>query len=589
MPSSAPGPAPSATATPNLRSTPGSASALSGLLSDEELAKRRDSCRTAAAERAKRALRRMPTFTSERMSSYVAAAEEDAEILVTGNDYRDAQWIPQTYKELMRTNDWRERLLDDARRFSPISSVFHLSKLKQTVIMRMLYIPMVWIVIATYAAVAALTRTGHISLAVLEDFSSGSFEGAEVLVVFMVVFYLGYCYNRHFEIYHLAAQAKSSIINICATARATLEEQPRVRLFYYLNLFHVAAYCALTPVYNKENFMDVFCQLHNIKVKEHDKLFGDVDRAGGIHYNRLGVWAQQLLHKELKEGRCHPEIFRILQEEVIKLRNLINSIFAYQYQVIPFSYSHLVSFSCFFYLLGLAILKGARFTPEATYLGGILMPCLSLLILLFSTVGLIDIGQAISDPWGNDAEDFAVPRFLHATAKISRQLIESEVEDPLDEQEDVVMGSPNISHIAVDGQTRVVRRRGSIGNPRAHRSGSGIGIGLPGFRDSKRNSGNDFMQPGMLHRMASDLTKQRRQVAGSPPRARRFSLPRSFVPDSLVRKEKTNKAAAKIQESFRRNSMERKSGEQLERQQLASSTSAKPNGGLAPDAKMLQA
>ena len=70
------------------------------------------------------------------------------------------------------------------------------------------------------------------------------------------------------------------------------------------------------------------------------------------------------------------------------------------------------------------------------------------------------------------------------------------------------------------------------------------------------------------------------------------------VPDSLVRKDKKNKAAAKIQESFRRNSMERKSGEQLERQQLAadsesrdaSSTSAKPtNGGLAPDARMLQA
>ena len=50
---------------------------------------------------------------------------------------------------------------------------------------------------------------------------------------------------------------------------------------------------------------------------------------------------------------------------------------------------------------------------------------------------MIDIGQRIADPWGNDAEDFAVPRFLHATAKLTRGIVEETENDPLQGSEDV--------------------------------------------------------------------------------------------------------------------------------------------------------
>ena len=33
----------------------------------------------------------------------------------------------------------------------------------------------------------------------------------------------------------------------------------RKKLFVYLNLMQVSAYCALSPVYSRENFMDAFC------------------------------------------------------------------------------------------------------------------------------------------------------------------------------------------------------------------------------------------------------------------------------------------------------------------------------------------
>ncbi len=60
-----------------------------------------------------------------------------------------------------------------------------------------------------------------------------------------------------------------------------------------------------------------------------------------------------------------------------------------------------------------------------------------------------------------------MPRFLHSTAKITRHLIEHVPDDPLTEQGSTKIGAPDLSHIPIDGQSRVrvgggmFRRRGS--------------------------------------------------------------------------------------------------------------------------------
>ena len=129
----------------------------------------------------------------------LAAPSETGKVHIAQAAHRDAQWIPESYAALMHTNDYRERLLDDARRYSPISSVFHMRKLPQTVIVRMLTFPVVWSLVGLYVVIATLTRLAIVDFGDADDFDVGAFDGAEVLVVFMVVFYLGYCYNRYFE------------------------------------------------------------------------------------------------------------------------------------------------------------------------------------------------------------------------------------------------------------------------------------------------------------------------------------------------------------------------------------------------------
>ena len=75
------------------------------------------------------------------------------------------------------------------------------------------------------------------------------------IVVFMIVFYVGYCYSRYVEIFHDVEIIIRSIINACVLARTCFEsEEDEHKDWRYLNLLHAAAYCGLTNSYNHDNF-----------------------------------------------------------------------------------------------------------------------------------------------------------------------------------------------------------------------------------------------------------------------------------------------------------------------------------------------
>lgn len=147
------------------------------------------------------------------------------------------------------------------------------------------------------------------------------------------------------------------------------------------------------------------------------------DHAGEKSYNTCAAWAIQLFHQAYLRGDLGGEAYRNMHEGVLRARSRLNSLYAYQHQVIPFVYSHLVSLACFLYLAFFAVEKGSRFAPEATYLFGLLIPAASFLITLITTLGLVEIGQTIANPFkGDDIEDFVIPSFLTSTAKLTRYM-----------------------------------------------------------------------------------------------------------------------------------------------------------------------
>jgi len=285
----------------------------------------------------------------------------------------------------------------------------------------------VWLVVGVYVSCAVLSRTqplhGYEGLFGNVYERDGAFSGASVLVTFMVVFYLGYCYNRHFEQYAALRDAMSTLVDVMINARVTLSDAQARTVYCYVNLLHATAYVGMTPALNSANFLDRFIVEHDLAPSPflQEKLrMMDVEHSGGRSFNVCAGWLIQLFHDAHKRHELDGESYRTMHEEVLKARSLLNSLYAYQHQVIPFVYSHLVSLSCFFYLAFLGVEKGARFTPDSSYVFGAAVPAASFFIALVTTLGLVEIGQAISDPFsGDDREDFALPSFLKSCADLT--------------------------------------------------------------------------------------------------------------------------------------------------------------------------
>ena len=337
------------------------------------------------------------------------------------------QQVPKTYDDTMKVNAKREAYLQDARRFSPISAVMYATKLRRSIIPRLFSYPIVWVIILMYMACATLARTRDLYIERFGDIfgpyelQDGAYEGASVLVTFMVVFYLGYCYNRYFEQYNALRFGMSLLIDLMINVRVSLNKADTELAYSYINLLHATAYIGMTPVLNSTNFLNRFIETHDLarneKIEERLSEM-DIDHDGANTFNTCAAWTIQLFQEALKRGELDGETYRVMLEEVLQVRGHLNSLYAYQHQVIPFVYSHLVSMSCFLYLFFFAVDKGARFTPESTYIFGLAVPAASFFIALITTTGLVEVGQAIADPFGgNDPEDFALPTFLNTTAK----------------------------------------------------------------------------------------------------------------------------------------------------------------------------
>ena len=112
-----------------------------------------------------------------------------------------------------------------------------------------------------------------------------------------------------------------------------------------------------------------------------------------------------------------------LQAEVNAIGDSIKKLFAYRYQVLPFIYTHLVSALCALYLFSSALLKGLHGTADEGP-SALLMPLLSLFIVSLASFGLLEVGTTILDPFGDDAEDFALLHFVEYALCMSYEAIQ---------------------------------------------------------------------------------------------------------------------------------------------------------------------
>ena len=145
---------------------------------------------------------------------------------------RDATYRA-TFQDTIELDQHRRLLLRYARLASLPTLFFRIDKLPHTVVPRILRSPLVYVVVFAYIAAAALARTGSWTY----EHDVHALSGAGLLISFMIVFYVGYCYNRHFQQYEVCTAAQGAVVSCCMLARANLpREEDRRLLWQVLNL-----------------------------------------------------------------------------------------------------------------------------------------------------------------------------------------------------------------------------------------------------------------------------------------------------------------------------------------------------------------
>ena len=107
-----------------------------------------------------------------------------------------------SHTALRKDDKVRLQLLRVSRETSPVGTVLRLDLLYSTVIAKLLAQPTQWFVLIVYGVTAILARVGwldHTSEGRPTDAIvslSSTFASASTMVTFMIIFYVGYCYNR---------------------------------------------------------------------------------------------------------------------------------------------------------------------------------------------------------------------------------------------------------------------------------------------------------------------------------------------------------------------------------------------------------
>ena len=186
-------------------------------------------------------------------------------INLAGNFHDGKRGPPVDYPAIQRLDQKRINNMAEARSHSPLSLAWRLDKLGITILPRIANRLAFWIVIACYFVFALVSQFAF-HLVSFRDEDRTVFEGANLMISFMIVFYTGYCYNRFSEQYFLMTGAVRMIIVGSSTAKACFpRDSPELmRYWRLLNLMHVCCYCGMSSTYNSQNMRMAFCDEYGL-------------------------------------------------------------------------------------------------------------------------------------------------------------------------------------------------------------------------------------------------------------------------------------------------------------------------------------
>jgi hypothetical protein len=152
----------------------------------------------------------------------------------------------------------------------------------------------------------------------------------------------------------------------------------------------------------------------------------DLDNQGARAWSTCMVWALEVVHCRYENNDFPAPIHKEMAELINDCGDGLSRLYAQEYQVLPYIYTHLVSSACAMFLLGHAFLKGLYFDVDASYTFGLVLPCCSIFLMAMTVLGLLQIGSLLANPLGPYRESFAICHFVNYTCSTSLDVVSVE-------------------------------------------------------------------------------------------------------------------------------------------------------------------
>jgi len=370
----------------------------------------------------------------------------------------DAQSLASTFDEVYRLDEQRQKLLKATRGIEPVWIAFRFDKYWRTVLPRIMGSPTIWLAFAAYATFASIARVDLMDFSQEELTRSASdLTNNSVLITFLLTFYFGYCYNRHYQMYAQSTRCAESVIETTAKICIYLRSDEDIeRVWRAVNLAHLSGYVGLATVYTNRNLLFAFARNNELLCDDDESqrlTMLDVESTKQRACIECTAWALRVISEAReREELFGPEVADITKS-VLQLQEAMAALYHYQFQVMPFIYVHMISLSSSVYIILYAAFKGMQFSPESTWLFGFAMPLINILILATSLVGLGSVGHTLANPLGGELEDFAVLSFLQSALDRSKQLMEGFKNGPKGEDQRKSTKQPRQSRGRPSGST----------------------------------------------------------------------------------------------------------------------------------------
>eukprot|EP00270_Netrium_digitus_P014699 TRINITY_DN5047_c0_g1_i1.p1 TRINITY_DN5047_c0_g1~~TRINITY_DN5047_c0_g1_i1.p1 ORF type:complete len:408 (+),score=108.67 TRINITY_DN5047_c0_g1_i1:68-1291(+) len=277
--------------------------------------------------------------------------------------------------------------------------------------------------------------------------ASGSVvEIPEEMITFSLVFYVHQTYDRYIEQYACCKEIAGLLMDLVNLLRVHIpnhqfEEAREVReqLFRLLNAVHVLSFGGLPQGYEEGTDLWAFSFIKQKKIltdsqinylkslkssppetseQEQHKNFPPF---GPLCYRELIQWVKKGVWGQVGAGRLPAKVASLFQYRLWDVKRQIELLYNLTDGPIPFAYYHLLNFVLLVYLALLAYC----FTFMVPY-----WTILAYVLILISKLGLRELGNAMSNPFGHDSIDLPVMLFVLEFYEESEEKINSSPAPP---------------------------------------------------------------------------------------------------------------------------------------------------------------